>query len=105
MIDKIPLDLAFDFVNKYRQILPNEQFILLTLIRLLGSDYDNQVQMSALKLAEITGFDSRTIERHIAKLKLRNIILIENTYHGVGSYSGSNKYTIVGWSEWVKEHG
>jgi len=102
--DKISLDLAFDFVNQYSQILPNEQFILLTLIKLLGPNYHGQIHMGAINVAKLTGFDRRTIQRHIAKLKLRNIILIENTYVGDGNYSAPNKYTVIGWSQWVESH-
>ena len=104
MANKISFDLAFDFVNQYSQILPNEQFILLTLIKLLGRNYNDQVHVSASAIAKITGFDMRTVQRHIAKLKIRNIISIENTYLGDGNFSGSNKYTIIGWSKWVKTH-
>lgn len=104
MGDKISLDLAFDFVNQYRQILPNEQFTLLTCIKILGSDYNGQICASAPAMAEHTGFDVRTIQRHLAKLKIRKIIEIENTFVGDGYYSGPNKYRVLGWSEWVKSH-
>jgi len=103
--NKISLEMAFEFVNQYSQILPNEQFILLTLIKLLGPDYRGQIHMAAADVAKITGFDSRTVQRQVAKLKLRNIIDIENTYLGTGNFSGSNKYRVIGWPEWVEMHG
>lgn len=101
----ISLDLAFEFVNQYRQILPNEQFTLLTFIKLLGTNYKNSIQIAAPEIAEITGFKSRTIQRHVAKLKLRKIIIIERSFKGGGAFCGPNIYTVVGWADWVEKHG
>lgn len=104
MDKNISLNLAYDFVNQFKQILPNEQFILLTLIKITGTDYRGFVQMSTPEIAKIMGFHSRTIQHHVAKLKVRNIIDIENTYVGDSLYTGPNKYRIVGWPEWVEKH-
>ena len=104
MEEKISLELAFDFVNRYSQILPNEQFILLTFIRILGQNYKGQIHISGSEVAKLTGIDARTVQRHVAKLKLRNIITVEHTYIGDGHNAGSNKYTLTGWQKWVEDH-
>lgn len=104
MEKKISLDLAFDFITQHFQILPKEKYILLTLIKLLGNDYSGQVQMSALELSKASGYNYRSVQRHLAKLKIRNLIEIENVYIGSGGYCASNKYRVVGWPQWVESH-
>jgi len=103
-LKQISLDLAYSFVSRYSQILPNEQFTLLTFLKMMGTNYNDPIEMSATGIAKLTGFDERTVQRHVAKLKVRNIITIENTYVGKGHYCGANKYVVVGWAEWVKKH-
>ena len=100
----ISLHFALDFVNQHSQILPKEKFIILTFINLLGDDYKDQLNLSAQEISDATGYNRRSVQRYTSKLRIRNILEIENTYIGKGFYCGSNKYRVVGWPEWIENH-
>ena len=101
----VSLNLALNFINCHSQILSSEKYIVLTLIHLLGNDYGGQVCLSATDIGEATVYDKRSVQRHVAKLSIRNVIEIENTYvRSKGLYCGPNKYRVMDWAAWVENH-
>lgn len=70
---------------------------------LLGQDHAGSVALSTREIAEVTGQDDRTVQRYVAKLKIRNLLDIENTtVEGMKGYKGPNKYRVIGWPEWMQ---
>lgn len=99
----ISLNTAYDFVSQHKELTGGEQFTLLSLIKFLGNNYREQIQVSVKKLSENTGISLRSIQRHMAKFEIRELVIVENTRTEIGT-NGCNKYKIVGWAEWVMLH-
>jgi len=100
------LEITIKFIDQHKQILPAERHFILLMILLTNEEPTGQIQSSALELSKIMGLHVRTVQRYISKLRIRNILDVENTFiPGCGEYDGPNKYRVTGWSEWAASHG